>query len=85
MLETADDDTVCAFLGAIVLLPEPLNVQLRPYDASVESRLIREPLNIVGGVGVDVLKSAGELVVETLDEGSNAAGDLEGLARRNGG
>jgi hypothetical protein len=63
-----------------LLLLQALDVDQCAHKLGVQRALVCETLNIFGRVGVDVLKRAGELVVEPLDKRDNAAGNAEDLA-----
>jgi hypothetical protein len=71
-------------LEARVLL-QALNVDQGTHELGVQQGLVGQPLDVLGCVGVDVLQRAGELVVEPLDKGHDAAGDAEDLAFANRG
>lgn len=46
----------------------------------VKSNLILETIDIVGSVGIDVLKRFGKLIVQAVDESNEGALDVDGLA-----
>lgn len=81
MVQTPLDDAVQALLGDLEgsILAEVLVVKKTTEDDVVEGALIGQPVDVLGGVGIDGLERAGELVIETLNERDNAAGDLEVL------
>jgi hypothetical protein len=65
-------------LQACVLL-QALDVDQSTHKLRVQQSLIRQPLNVLGSVGVNVLQRAGKLVIEPLNKGDNAAGNAEDL------
>ena len=88
MVQTPLDDAVQALLGDLEggILAEVLVVEKATEDGVVEGALVGQAVDVLGGVGVDGLKRAGELIIETLNERDNAAGNLEVLlALRDGG
>lgn len=78
----AVEDVLVEVQGGVLL--QLLGVQQRAHERDVERRLVGQALDVLGRVGVDVLQRARELVVQALDEGGDAAGDAEDLARRDG-
>ena len=86
MLQPPHDDTVqrllAQFQGTVLL--EALRVHQSADKSNVEGGFISQTLDILGGVRIDVLERAGELIIEPLGKGHDAAGDLEDLARGNG-
>lgn len=46
----------------------------------VKSNLILETIDIVGSVGIDVLKRFGKLIVQAVDESNEGALDVDGFA-----
>jgi hypothetical protein len=82
VLQPTHNDAVGRVLRDLeaLLLVQALNVNHRAHKLSVQGALVCEALDILGRVGVDLLKRAGELVIEPLNERDNAAGNLENLA-----
>jgi chemotaxis protein histidine kinase CheA len=62
-----------------VILSEVLVVEEATEDDVVESTLVLQSLDVLGGVRVDALEGADELVIKTLDVRDNAARDLDVL------
>jgi hypothetical protein len=67
-------------LQACVLL-QALDVDQGTHKLGVQQSLIGQSLDVLGGVRVNMLQRAGKLVIESLDERDNAAGNAEDLAR----
>jgi len=70
-------------LQAGVLL-QALDVDEGAHELGVQQGLVRQSLDVLGCVGVDVLQRARELVVEALHKRDDAAGDAENLALGDG-
>lgn len=87
VLQPAHDDAVGSILRDLEALPllEALNVDRCAHKLSVQRTLICEALDVLGCMRVDVLKRAGELVIEPLDKGNHAARNLEDLPILDGG
>ena len=87
MFQAADDNAVDVFRTKLELSGglAALGVDLGTHKVGVESALVSQPLDVLRSVRVDVLEHAGKLIIETLDEGRNAARNLEDLARGDGG
>lgn len=87
MLQAAHDDAVQRLLGQLKALDllEVLDVDQSADKLGVQGALVGQALNVLGRVGVDVLERAGELVIEPLDKGDDAAGNAEDLAGGDGG
>lgn len=86
VFQAAYDYSVSWLLWEVETFPllQALNVDHRAYKLSVQRTLVRKALDIFSRVGVDVLKRAGKLIVKPLNEGDNAAGNLEELTFLNG-
>ena len=69
MLQAAHHNTVDAILGDLqsLVLAQLLVVEEATEDDVVESTFVLETLNVLRGMGIDALKRADKLVVETLD------------------
>jgi len=70
VLQTAHDDAGQG-IGLLGLLIESLGMR----DGAVEDLFVLEAVNVLCAVGVDVLQTAGELVIETVDEADDGAAD----------
>ena len=87
MLQAAHDNAVHRVLGQLEALVglKALDVDQGAHKLGVQGALVGQTLDVLGRVGIDVLERAGELVIEPLHEGHNAAGNAEDLARVDGG
>lgn len=81
VFQSPEGNTVDALWESkVVLLLKGLVVDLTADDGSVNGLLMLETINVICGMGVDLLKGSGEFIIKTLDERNDAAWDLEGLS-----
>jgi hypothetical protein len=59
---------------------ETLEVGVGADNDGVESNFILEAVDVVGGVGVNVLERLGELVIKAVDKGDKRSLNKDGLA-----
>lgn len=87
MLQSAHNNAVGRLLRNLESLPllQAFNVDHRAHELGIQGALIGETLDVFSCVRIDVLKRAGKLIVEPLNERDNAAGNLEKLAVFNDG
>lgn len=81
MFQSAHNNSVHAILRSFqgVVLSDVLIVEEAAEDDVVEGTLILQPLDVLGGVGVDALERANELIVKSLNVRDDAAGNLDVL------
>ena len=81
MLQPPHDHPIQDILGHLELrvVLEVLHVEHRPDNVGVESALFHQPINVLHGVGIDMLQGSGKFVVEPLHEGDDAAGNPKHL------
>jgi hypothetical protein len=79
MFQSSHDNTVQGLLWQLQagVLLQALDVDQRTHKLGVQQCLVRQSLDILGSVRVDVLQRAGKLVVEPLYERHDTAGNAE--------
>jgi hypothetical protein len=82
VLQAPHDDAVQRLLGQLEasILLQALDVDQGAHELGVQQGLVRQALDVLGRVWVDVLQRARELVVQAFNVRNDAAGDAEDLA-----
>ena len=81
VFEAAEDDTTCASTSIVTFFFDAFEPDSASDDDGVEILLVAEPLDVLGGVRVNVLQALCEFIIKSVDEGNERPTDLDYFTR----